>query len=111
MVTEDMHPDRRAISEDDITAMSAFPFPGGGTRVLSPVLVGPPTLSPCISLFLVSFTEFGYCGSLLHWHWKTSLTGVCLLLNEVKNLRKGMKVEKVTVILEMMFVARKQMGF
>lgn len=38
----DMCPDRRAISEDDITAMTTFPFPGGGMRVLSSVLVGPP---------------------------------------------------------------------
>lgn len=38
----DMRPDRRAISEDDITAMTTFPFPGGGMRVLSSVLVGPP---------------------------------------------------------------------
>lgn len=43
MVSEDfdMRPDRRAILEDDITAMSAFPFPGGGMRVLSSVLVAP----------------------------------------------------------------------
>lgn len=37
----DTRPDRRAISEDDITAMTTFPFPGGGMRVLSSVLVGP----------------------------------------------------------------------
>lgn len=43
MVSEDfdMRPDRTAISEDDITDMSAFPFPGGGMRVLSSVLVAP----------------------------------------------------------------------
>lgn len=53
-----MRPDRRAISEDDITAMTTFPFPGGGMRVLSSVLVGPPCFPLCISLFLVSSSEF-----------------------------------------------------
>lgn len=55
MATEDfdMHPDRRAISEDDITAMTTFPFPGGGMRVLSSVLVGPHAFSLCITIFSV----------------------------------------------------------
>lgn len=55
MATEDfdMHPDRRAISEDDITAMSTFPFPGGGMRVLSFVLVGPHAFSLYITIFSV----------------------------------------------------------
>ncbi len=54
MATEDfdMHPDRRAISEDDITAMSTFPFPGGGMRV-SFVLVGPHAFSLYITIFSV----------------------------------------------------------
>lgn len=55
MATEDfdMHPDRRAISEDDITAMTTFPFPGGGMRGLSFVPVGHHTFSLYITIFSV----------------------------------------------------------
>lgn len=43
MVYEDFDrcPDRRAISDDDITVLTTFPFPAGGMSLLSSVLMGP----------------------------------------------------------------------